>query len=189
MKQNQVGQSEIGKIPRMYSAKEIILKLNRALGLLYKNDAFLLKEDVNERSISHKLAEYLQKSFMDYDVDCEYNWQMDNFKDKNNKNVSFNREEEKFYPKSDEDKIKDNNAHMVYPDIIIHKRGNNYHNLLIIEIKKSSNNGTMEREKDKLKLKKDKEKFGYAHTLYLDIPTGEDFTNNKKIGFEFDKTN
>lgn len=54
-------------------------RVEEALKILLKNDAYLLEHDVNERSITHKLAEYLQQElrkyseFNDYQVDCEYN--------------------------------------------------------------------------------------------------------------------
>jgi hypothetical protein len=51
--QNKVGDLEIKK------------NLYAAINLLFKNDSFLLKESVNERSITHKLAEYLQQQFPD----------------------------------------------------------------------------------------------------------------------------
>lgn len=48
-------------------------KVEKAINILSKNDAFLLEGNVNERSISHKLAEYLQQEFNDWNVDYEYN--------------------------------------------------------------------------------------------------------------------
>ena len=40
---------------------------------LRKLDKDLLDINVNERTITHKLAEYLQKHFPEFNVDCEYN--------------------------------------------------------------------------------------------------------------------
>jgi phenylacetate-coenzyme A ligase PaaK-like adenylate-forming protein len=57
---------------RKYTDSEIKEKVEIACGMLLKNDSFLLEHDVNERSISHKLADYLQQLFTDYNVDCEY---------------------------------------------------------------------------------------------------------------------
>jgi len=48
-------------------------KLNRAIETLVEYDKFLLAADVNERSITHQLALYLEDEFADYDIDCEYN--------------------------------------------------------------------------------------------------------------------
>jgi hypothetical protein len=39
----------------------------------FKNEFDLIDVDANERSISHKLAEYIQKHTSDWNVDCEYN--------------------------------------------------------------------------------------------------------------------
>src|SRR4030042_3754738 len=99
-------------VPKVYEKEEIEYKIKIALGILFKNDSFLLEKDVNERSISHKLAEYLQEQFPDYDVDCEYNWQTDDYEERSHKKqVVFTSEEEAlFYPKTDKEKIKDNNA-------------------------------------------------------------------------------
>ena len=48
-------------------------KVNAALAKLHIKDVHLLKENLNERCITHKLAEYLRMEFRGYDVDCEYN--------------------------------------------------------------------------------------------------------------------
>ena len=48
-------------------------KIEIGLNLLFNNDGFLLERDVSERAITHKLAEHLQKLFSNWDVDCEYN--------------------------------------------------------------------------------------------------------------------
>ena len=53
--------------------KELELKLEKAIRMLFKNDLFLLKIKAHERSIAHKFAEYLQQEFSEYHVDCEYN--------------------------------------------------------------------------------------------------------------------
>ncbi|MFZ6022126.1 MAG: hypothetical protein ACOYT9_01485, partial [Patescibacteria group bacterium] len=40
---------------------------------LIKNDRYLLENEINERSQTHKLAEYLQAILPNWNVDCEYN--------------------------------------------------------------------------------------------------------------------
>ena len=55
-----------------YSIQEIGKKLRICIVILYKNDLLLIKNNVGERSISHKLAEYLQVQFLDWNVDCGY---------------------------------------------------------------------------------------------------------------------
>jgi len=41
-----------------YGLWEIIKRVEIALGILRKNDSFLLEGDTSERSITHKLLEY-----------------------------------------------------------------------------------------------------------------------------------
>jgi hypothetical protein len=55
------------------SQKTVEAKVSSAIDKLMANDRLLLQYDANERSISHKLAEYLQLEFTDWNVDCEYN--------------------------------------------------------------------------------------------------------------------
>lgn len=93
--------------------------------------------NASERSISHKVAEHLQREFKNYSVDCEYN----RFKKrpkKLEKNLFNNINEN------------DQEAKTIFPDIVIHKRKIQQDNLLVIEIKKS--NSRESDEKDKIKL-------------------------------------
>jgi len=54
--------------------KEIIKKhIDSSLALLYDNDLYLFSNRVNERTITGKLAYYLNLYIQDYDIDCEYN--------------------------------------------------------------------------------------------------------------------
>ncbi len=121
-----------------YERRYVEERVTSALDVLVKNDLFLLQVDVNERSVSHKLAEYLQGNFPGWHVDCEYNRDHD-------------QKKELTYPLPCEpiDSLK---ARTVFPDIIIHRR-NTKHNLLIIEMKKDANSDGDEEEKDKNKLR------------------------------------
>lgn len=133
--------------------------VNNAIEQLYEKDAYLLKRDVNERSISHKLACYLQQKLEHegWDVDCEYNRHRD---DPKRLNLSH------LHPRSID--IEDIQATTVYPDIIVHKRGTR-ENLLVIEMKKNSTE--QGRARDYEKLRAFKRELGYQHTLFLDIST------------------
>lgn len=98
-------------------------RVRRALCKFLSEDWELLAFDVNERSITHKLAEHLQHQFKSFKVDCEYN-----------------RDEER--PKAihltpEDTKTDSLEAKTVYPDIIVHHRGGRC-NELMIEVKKSS---------------------------------------------------
>lgn len=48
-------------------------KIELGLNLLLKKDAYLLQHNLSERSITHKLGEYYQLLFPEWNVDCEYN--------------------------------------------------------------------------------------------------------------------
>ena len=51
--------------------EELKQKVARAIDRLFRRDESLFKLDVNERSIAHRLAAYLQDEFGDeWDVDC-----------------------------------------------------------------------------------------------------------------------
>ena len=103
--------------------------VDQALDILYENDMHLImnravnsrgkdeRHHVGERSIVFRFAHYLQNlidangSFQEYNLDCEYN---------------RNGAECKALPSF---------PNGTYPDVIIHKRGSNDHNLLVIEFK------------------------------------------------------
>jgi hypothetical protein len=83
---------------------EIIELLDKSIKSLFQNDRYLLCSHTGENTISHRLAIYLENNLLNKDfgfnVDCEY------MKD------GVNR--------------KRIDGHRRIPDIIIHKRGNNY---------------------------------------------------------------
>ena len=103
--------------------------INQALDMLYEKDMHLImncaedtrgkdeRHHVGERAIVFRFAHYLQNlidddgGFKEYNLDCEYN---------------RNGAECKALPSF---------PNGTYPDIIIHKRGSNEHNLLVAEFK------------------------------------------------------
>ena len=101
-----------------YSIQEIDKKLRICTDVFYKNDFFLIENNVSERSISHKLAEYLQVEFPDWNVDCEYNRMYGQVKVLEG------------ITECSEQRTTDR----IYPDIIVHER-NTDENLVVIEIK------------------------------------------------------
>lgn len=133
-----------------------------AIRSLYESciDRDLLKRDVSERSIAAVLFCRMKKALekqqqrnpqlRGLSIDFEYNR---NFEDS-----------KRIYSKCSKckneqciNKIKDQNSSFdvppyVTPDIIIHHRGTNRNNQVIIEIKKESNSNCNDREKDKSKL-------------------------------------
>ena len=152
----------IQKKTESLSGKDIRKSIERAYQMLIEKDGYLLKVDANERSITHRLAIYLESEFSGYDVDCEYN--RDGFDPK--RLISFKK-------KIDFD---DTNGTTVYPDIIIHQRGRGKRdNFIVIEVKKLSN--TDNSDKEKLVIYK-KELF-YKYAYFVRFPIGEDFKNYK----------
>lgn len=126
--------------------------LNLALKSLIEKDGDILRADINERSISHKLAGYLEPYFSNWNVDCEYNRDHDD-----PKRLRIPRRNVRT------DYIQ---ARTVFPDIIIHKRGTD-ENLLVIEIKK-----TTSEEGDKFdhqKLNAFKKQLGYKFAVFVKV--------------------
>jgi hypothetical protein len=101
-------------------------KVEGALKRLLKEDAVLISDDVNERSITHHLAIYLKQEFADRDVDVEYN-----------RNLGFIKRLRLDPPQPSAD---DTDAVTVYPDVIVHKRDTT-NNLLVVEVKKAGCGG------------------------------------------------
>lgn len=140
---------------------EVGNKIKTALGMLAEKDQKLLEFEANERSITHKLAQYLQSMFPEYDTDCEYN------------RVGTEGAVKKLYgiqaeSGSGQASIDDLNATTVYPDIVIHKRGGTEasDNLLVIEAKKSDLDTTF----DRLKLETYKRQLRYKYAVQITFP-------------------
>jgi hypothetical protein len=51
--------------------KAILQQVVPALAEFFKREADLLEVNVNERSLTHKLAEHLQLRFLEWNVDCK----------------------------------------------------------------------------------------------------------------------
>lgn len=118
-----------------------------SIDCLLENDSYLLEEDLHEQSISHKLAEYIQQELPEWDVDCEYNKDLDEVK-------------------SLEDYDKDS----VRPDIVVHTRGTN-ENILVIEIKLT----TSDEDDDENKVQKyvNSPELDYQHGFFLLLEAGD----------------
>lgn len=116
-------------------------------------DSFLFEKDLNERTITHKLAEYLQQEFKDWNVDCEYNRDCEKYI------KSISRWNDECYRKP---KINDSDAKTVFPDIIVHQRESK-DNLLVIEAKKSASTKDKKCDINKLEMfvKEQEYKFGF----------------------------
>jgi hypothetical protein len=134
--------------------------VRQAIEQLFEYDYLLLDYDANERSITHKLGEHLAPFFRDnklLSVDCEYNRY-----ERDPKYVD--------YPKATN--TADTDARTVYPDVIVHQRGKKENNLLVIEVKRSTNNASWDTDLAKLAdIAKDKN-YEYRFGVFLNISTG-----------------
>jgi len=135
----------MGSSVRFPSSEDIKKRIIDAIVALYRYDYELIDKNANERSITHKLAEHLQKEFPYWHVDCEYN--------------RYGNETKKLL-----------NSERVFPDIIIHHRGKD-ENLVVIEAKKQFDRSSISTKKDEKKLKKFSEdphyKYQYAFLLII----------------------
>lgn len=94
----------------------IEMRVERCVERFHDHDSGLLEESISEWSVAHKLGEYLQDEFPRFTVDCEYDGHLG---------------DDKQDPRDDE-------SGNVRPDIIIHRRGTDEHNLAILELKRNT---------------------------------------------------
>ncbi|MEW6416595.1 MAG: hypothetical protein AB1480_00525 [Nitrospirota bacterium] len=152
-------------------ALEIIQKIKNAMDCLLRNDKFLITNDTNERTITHKLAEYLQQEFSEWNVDCEYN--------------RHGEEIKKIDIPKDGINWDDIEQRTVFPDIIVHKRNTNK-NIVIIEVKKSTNSISRAFDENKLKaFTTDPYNYKFGFFLLINVVNGpyelDLFRNGREI--------
>lgn len=143
-----------------YKDIEIKKKVEIAIKTLFEKDSFLLENKANERSVSCKLAEYLQSQFSEYNVDCEYN-----------KKGEGEIKRLAGIEECDKQRATDR----ILPDIIVHKRNSN-DNIVIIEIKTISNDEKCDLCKLKLFTRRSGE-YRYQIGLYIKF----NGTNNPEL--------
>jgi hypothetical protein len=147
--------------------EETLTALDLALDEFLLNDWHLLLHNISERSITHKIAEYLAPKFHDFKVDCEYNGDID---------MPFPYRKQLFITEEEmieiaRQKIREDETYSVYPDIIVHSRGLNTNNHLIIEVKKENGNHR-DKEFDILKLRRFTDQYSYRLGIYIELRTG-----------------
>ena len=107
--------------------------LDAAVAQFIEHDAYLIENDVNERSMTHRFAMYLQTRLPGFHVDCEYN--------RDGGLPKRLQARERVIVGDD-----DTNGTTIYPDIIVHQRGTHC-NTLVIEAKKAGVATDPDREK------------------------------------------
>jgi hypothetical protein len=139
--------------------------VTNAIARFRSEDDILLELDVNERTMTHKLAQYLEYELVmvgvsGFSVDCEYN---------------KNRRDQKVFHELPESILSDDlEGKTVYPDIIVHSR-NGTDNLLVIEVKKSSSRASVRKDKNKLK-RFTGQQFGYRLGAFVKF-----YVSNRRI--------
>jgi hypothetical protein len=177
--------------------QEIQSKLIAAIEQLLCVDPYLLQNNLSERSITHKLGEYLQQKFPDHNVDCEYNkFQQPGENGKlsyttkclgiDNNELS-KKLQDKYAKRIAELKLDSLLSLSIYPDIIVHTRGYEGVNVLVVEVKKAHGDDD---ELDILKLKSLTNSSGsnpYKYQLgaAITIKTNKDNVDVKDFKIEF----
>jgi hypothetical protein len=135
---------------------EIKGRLEGALTELVERDAHLFENDLSERCIASRLAMYLQKGFPDYVVDVEYNRKGELVK-------RLHLPEECANDKNDDGES------IVIPDVIVHHRGAKGPNLLVLELKKTTNPDS--RNCDHLRIHAFRGQLGYDSAALIECET------------------
>jgi len=138
----------------MVSQDELKLIVRDAVQTLYAENLEILQLDVAERTICAQLARILQRSFDHHSVHTEYN-----------RHGVEPKEVE--LPNSDGVLARVR----VYPDIIIHQPKHDRENVLVIEVKKTTN--PIGDDADLAKLTQIKRQIDYSCALFLRLPTGQ----------------
>jgi len=136
---------------------EIKRRTYNALNKFYRNESFLLKHELCERCLAHRLAVYLeQQKFIGYYIDCEYN----------KKHLN-----EITYPKD----VSNPNGN--YIDIIITKRNEpSSDDLACFEIKRSKIYAGRKKDRENLIILTTRGRFTYHFGFYIILSTEKDKT-------------
>lgn len=114
---------------------------------------FQPEANINERTLAGELSAIIRENFTGFHTNCEYNRMTDEYGNQIPKRIGLDPN--------------DPIPSRVYPDIIIHRQEDRYHNLLVIEIKMSWKNSR--KNNDLKKLKSYVSELGYKYGLYLEL--------------------
>lgn len=126
--------------------------------MVAENDRHLLEFNLSERCIASRLALYLQDEFPEFNVDIEYN--RDGATPKRlglpEGCANFNEDGEA----------------LVVPDVIVHRRGHAGPNVLVLELKKTTN--PEPRDCDRERVRALREQLGYEFGALIECETRRD---------------
>ena len=140
-------------------------KVIAAVERLLHRDRYLFAHRVGERSISHRLAIYVEELFEGWDVDCEYDRDGETRKAIPDGSGNDNDEGSK-----------------VLPDIIVHRRGPGG-NFLVFELKKSSNRESDDWDFEKVRAYGNH--LGYEHGVFIRFIVGQPWPEVSRAEFVY----
>lgn len=127
-------------------------KVVTALTEFYGSETWLFEHDLGERTLTHRLAVYLEQQFPGWKVDCDY----DRLGERTLR-----------LPRGSIVSTDDHLAKSIYPDIVVHQR-EIPKNLLAIEVRKASNHQLPEHDHQKVRALTDPHLwFAYGIGIYL----------------------
>jgi hypothetical protein len=127
-------------------------KVVAAVGEFYARETWLIEHDVGERTLTHRIAAYLEKQYEGWNVDCNY----DRLGERTLR-----------LPKGSIVSTDDRLGKSIFPDIVVHHRAVP-ENLLAIEVRKASNHQPPEHDQHKLRALTDPHLwFAYRLGVYL----------------------
>jgi len=133
-------------------------RLDAALERLVELDAYLFENNLLERCIAARLAMYLQHEFPDHHVDVEYNRDADIPKRMG-------------LPEECANDIDEHGRSLVVPDVIVHRRGPQGPNILVLEVKKTTNPAPL--HCDQRRIRAFREQYGYEFAALIMCETRE----------------
>jgi hypothetical protein len=151
---------------------EVEKRLHEALQEVAKSDRHLLEHDLSERCIASRLAMCLQKSFPEYFVDVEYN----------RTGASPKRLD---LPEECANYRNNNGEVLAVPDLIVHRRGLEGPNILVIEVKKTTNRDS--RQCDRERVRAFRSQLGYRYGALIECETRQGHEPGIKISEWFDE--
>jgi len=110
-------------------------KVVAALREFFGREAFLMERDLGERTLTHRLAVYIEKQFSGWEVDCDYNRL---------------GERTMRLPHGTIVSTDDHLGKSIFPDIVVHQR-DIPNNLLALELRKATNHQPIEHDQHKLR--------------------------------------
>jgi hypothetical protein len=140
---------------------EVKQRILAALAAFTAADRYLLEHDLSERCIAARFAMHLQPLFPDHCVDVEYNR-----KGRSVKYLALPAE------CANTDYLNEEGESLVVPDLIVHCRGSNGPNLLVLEFKKTANRDGFDCDRERVRAFKQVLRYDYGALIECETRRG-----------------